>query len=75
MNQKRAQYIEDAKRKTPFRPQISPLKNRTGPLTARYREEQKDFENQWEYLHADGQKKNKNQKKDLTTDEARYLRE
>ena len=61
--------------KTPFAPQISPLKNRQGPLTARYRQEQKDYVNQWEYLYMDGQKKNKNQKRDLSTDEATYLRE
>jgi hypothetical protein len=51
------------------------MKNRQGPMTARYREEQKDFVNQWEYLHADGQKKSKNVKRDLSTDEAQYLRE
>lgn len=51
------------------------MKNRNGPLTARYREEQKDYVNQWEYLHADGHKKNKNQKRDLSTDEAHFLRE
>jgi hypothetical protein len=51
------------------------MKNRQGPLTARYREQQKDYVNQWEYLYMDGQKKNKNQKRDLSTDEATFLRE
>mmetsp|Transcript_42012 Transcript_42012/g.64349 ORF Transcript_42012/g.64349 Transcript_42012/m.64349 type:complete len:185 (-) Transcript_42012:41-595(-) len=36
----------------PFRPQISPFKNRQGPLTARHREKQAQFENQWEFLHS-----------------------
>ena len=44
-------------------------------MTARYRQEQAPFVNQWEYLYMDGQKKNKNQKRDLSTDEAQYLKE
>lgn len=71
----RARYEDEMKQKMPFKPQISPLKNRQGPLTARYREEQKDYVNQWDYLYMDSHRKNKNNKRDLSTDEAAFLRQ
>ena len=59
----------------PFQPKISPEKNRLGPLTARHREEQRKFPNQWEYLHNDAHAKNKNNKRDLDRDDVDFYKD
>mmetsp|Transcript_5313 Transcript_5313/g.8950 ORF Transcript_5313/g.8950 Transcript_5313/m.8950 type:complete len:136 (+) Transcript_5313:1628-2035(+) len=77
--QKKVQMREDRDLQesllSPFKPQISPLKNRLGPLTARHREKQSKFPNQWEFLHVDGLKKSKTFKTDKTLDDVLLERE
>lgn len=60
---------------TPFQPQISPLKNRQGPLTARYRELQSRYHSHWDFLHSEGQHRSKTQRRDKTKDEVDLERE
>ena len=45
------------------------MKNRQGPLTARHREIQSRFSDQWDYLYSDSLAKSKTFKKDKTQDE------
>ncbi len=70
------QEIEFVRRQkeTPFRPQISPHTNRHGPLTARHREKQSLFENQWKFLHSQNIKSQQYARM-KTQDEVEYERD
>jgi hypothetical protein len=68
------QHLYEEAKKTPFRPNISPLRLKSGAQTTRHSNIQ-GFNNKFDMLYADAATKNKNLKKDKTREEVELERE